>query len=464
MINISENEFIEKKLSKKVFSVISEFRGDNVSAIRIFEGMSGKGKFILESGSKENHFGRYSYISENPYLVVKGDTENELEQIKKEASIAFENDSNLFSFKGGAVGYIGYDAIALYEKKLNFKNKDELKIPSINFSFYKRYICYDNFTHKVYVVDNIFEDDSRTYEEVIGDQREYYKGLLESVKDSFIDIIHEELGEIKLAIPREEFIKRVEKAKEYIVNGDIFQVVLSQRMYCETEKSPFEIYRRLREENPSPYMFYIDYEEYQVIGSSPEILVSVKDDEVITNPIAGTRRRGKDNLEDKILAKDLLEDEKELAEHVMLVDLGRNDIGKVSKFSTVEVSEFMQVEKFSHVMHITSKVKGKLQEGKNCFEALEACLPAGTVSGAPKIRAMEIIEELEDVKRGLYSGAVGYFSYGGNMDMSIAIRTLVLKDKIAYLQAGAGIVYDSIPEKEAEEIENKLLVLKEALR
>lgn len=464
MINISENEFIEKKLSKKVFSVISEFRGDNVSAIRIFEGMRGKGKFILESGSKENHFGRYSYISENPYFVVKGDTEKELEQIKKEASIEFHNDSNLFSFKGGAIGYIGYDAISLYEKKLNFKNRDELEIPSIYFSFYKRYICYDNFTHKVYVVDNIFNEDPRTYEKVISNQREYYKSLLEAVNDSFIDIVHEELGEIKFSIPREEFIKRVEKAKEYIVNGDIFQVVLSQRMYCETEKSPFEIYRRLREENPSPYMFLIDYEEYQVIGSSPEILVSVKDDEVITNPIAGTRRRGKDDLEDKILAKDLLEDEKELAEHVMLVDLGRNDIGKVSRFSTVEVSEFMQVEKFSHVMHITSKVKGKLKEDKNSFEALKACLPAGTVSGAPKIRAMEIIEELEDVKRGLYSGAVGYFSYGGNMDMSIAIRTLVLKDKIAYLQAGAGIVYDSIPEKEAEEIENKLLVLKEALK
>ena len=254
------------------------------------------------------------------------------------------------------------------------------------------------------------------------------------------------------------------KAKEHILAGDIFQVVLSQRMTCITEKSYFEIYRRLREENPSPYMFLIDYDNYQVIGSSPESLVSVKDGKAITNPIAGTRKRGETPEVDSALEKELMEDKKELAEHVMLVDLGRNDIGKVSKIGSVNVSEFMKIEKFSHVMHITTKVVGDISDDKDGFDALAACLPAGTVSGAPKIRAMEIIEDLENSKRGIYSGAVGYFSYGGDMDMAIAIRTLILKGKTAYLQAGAGIVYDSVPEKEFEEIQNKLMVLKEVLR
>lgn len=246
--------------------------------------------------------------------------------------------------------------------------------------------------------------------------------------------------------------------------GDIFQVVLSQRMTCETEKSHFEIYRKLREENPSPYMYLIDYDSYQVIGSSPESLVSVRGGKVITNPIAGTRKRGETPEIDNALEKELIEDKKELAEHVMLVDLGRNDIGKVSKIGTVNVSDFMKIERFSHVMHITTKVVGDIKDDLDGFDALAACLPAGTVSGAPKIRAMEIIEDLEDFKRGIYSGAVGYFSYGGNMDTAISIRTLILKDKTAYLQAGAGIVYDSVPEKEFEEVQSKLMALKEALR
>jgi anthranilate synthase component 1 len=235
-------------------------------------------------------------------------------------------------------------------------------------------------------------------------------------------------------------------------------------MTCETEKSYFEIYRRLREGNPSPYMFLIDYDDYQIIGSSPESLVSVKEGKVITNPIAGTRPRGQTPEIDNALEKELMEDKKELAEHVMLVDLGRNDIGKISEIGSVNVSDFMKIEKFSHVMHITTKVVGMIKENYDGFDAIAACLPAGTVSGAPKIRAMEIIEDLEEFKRGIYSGAVGYFSYGGDMDVAIALRTLILKGKTAYLQAGAGIVYDSVPETEFEEVQNKLKVLKEALR
>ncbi|MEG2354035.1 MAG: chorismate-binding protein [Clostridium sp.] len=491
MANISQEEFKLRRKDSEVFSVISDFRGDDISAIRIFQGFQGEGKFIFESGGKENYFGRYSYLSENPYKEIMGNEYEEIEKIKKEVTINFNSQCNSFTFKGGAIGYIGYDSVAFYEKKLSFKNKDELNVPTVRFNFYKRYLCYDNFTHRVYVVDNIFYDDNRTYEEIMEEQKEYFYKLAKN-KDFLVGAkgeTYEEFKkceknekeykykkcedveknakckvEFKLSIPKDEFIKKIERAKEYIVQGDIFQVVLSERMYCKTDKTPFEIYRRLREENPSPYMFLIDYKEYQVIGSSPESLVALKGNKVVTNPIAGTRKRGNGELEDNILAKELIEDKKELAEHVMLVDLGRNDIGRVSKCGTVEVGDFMKVEKFSHVMHITSKVIGEIREDKDAFHALAACLPVGTVSGAPKIRAMEIIEELESVRRGIYSGAVGYFSYGGNMDMSIAIRTLVLKDGVAYLQAGAGIVYDSIPEKEFDEIENKLLVLKEVLR
>ena len=259
-------------------------------------------------------------------------------------------------------------------------------------------------------------------------------------------------------------MKKVDRAKDYIKKGDIFQVVPSQRMYCKTEKPPLEIYRSLREGNPSPYMFFLDYYSYQVIGSSPERLVAVKGRKVMTNPIAGTRKRGRSKHEDLKLEEELINDEKERAEHVMLVDLGRNDIGRVSEVGTVEVKDFMKIERFSHVMHITSQVVGVLRKNKDAFDALASCLPAGTLSGAPKIRAIEIIEELEDKKRGIYGGAVGYFSYGGDMDMCIAIRTLVLRDKIAYLQSGGGVVYDSDSEKEFEETQNKLMALKEALR
>ncbi len=463
MINISKESFNEKKRSENIFSLISEFRGDEITPIKIFDGFKGKRKFIFESGSKENYFGRYSFMGEDPYKEICGDGQAEIDGLKEEIKIKFDKESNAFSFKGGAIGYMAYDCIKLYEKKLEFKNEDDLKFPTIKFNFYNRYICYDHFTHKIYVVDNILKNDYREYDEIIESQTEYvnsllYKPILTEASEEKKDI------SFKFHTSKETFIENVKKVKEHILAGDIFQVVLSQRMTCSTEKSYLEIYRRLREENPSPYMFLIDYDLYQVIGSSPESLVSVRGDKVITNPIAGTRKRGDTPEQDSALEKELMEDKKELAEHVMLVDLGRNDIGKISKIGTVCVSDFMKVEKFSHVMHITTKVVGDIDDTKDGFDAIAACLPAGTVSGAPKIRAMEIIEDLEDCKRGIYSGAVGYFSYGGDMDMAIAIRTIILKDKTAYLQAGAGIVYDSVPEKEFEEIQNKLMVLKEVLR
>lgn len=463
MINIDKNQFEAKKKGNKVFSIISEFRGDDITPIRIYNGLSSNRKFILEGGTKGESFGRYSFIGENPYLEIQGDDIEKYNDVKEATKVDFDVTTNKFSFKGGAIGYIGYETIGFFEKKLIYKNEDEIKAPTVRFAFYNNYICYDHFTHKVYVIDNVTKEDKRTYEEIIEGQRDYINKLIDS---NMPRTLKSEKGKIELEFntTKEQFIKAVKKAKEHIVNGDIFQIVLSQRMYCKTEKSAFEIYRRLREENPSPYMFLIDYEEYSVIGSSPESLVSLKNKKLTTNPIAGTRKRGITESEDNSLAESLLSDEKELAEHIMLVDLGRNDIGKVSEVGTVDVKEFMQIEKFSHVMHITTKVVGDILEDKDAFDGLIACLPAGTVSGAPKIRAMEIIEELEQCKRGIYSGAVGYFSFGGDMDMCIAIRTLILKNQIAYLQAGAGIVYDSVPEKEFEEIQNKLMVLKEVLK
>jgi anthranilate synthase component 1 len=464
MISTNECDYKKKKEDVKAFSFISEYRGDEITPITLFNGLKGSRRFIFEGGSKEEHFGRYSFLGENPYKEIQGETLKEINEIKKEVSLDFDVKGNPFTFKGGAIGYMGYDSIGLYEKKLKFENEDDLNVPTIRFNFYKRYICYDHLTHKVYIVDNIVTDDNRSFEEIKKEQDDYFETVANGY---FVTAEKREPKkdiELRFSISREDHKRNIEKAKEYIKRGDIFQVVLSRRMYCDTDKSPLEIYRILREENPSPYMFLIDYDNYQVIGSSPESLVSVRDKEVTTNPIAGTRKRGGNAEEDVELAKELIEDEKERAEHVMLVDLGRNDIGKISKVGSVEVKDFMNIEKFSHVMHITTKVVGELKEGKDCFDALASCLPAGTLSGAPKIRAMEIIEELENRKRGIYAGSVGYFSYGGDMDMCIAIRTIILKDGTAHLQAGGGLVYDSVPENECEEIENKLMASKEALR
>ena len=463
MINITEKEFNQKKKSNKVFSLISEYRGDEVTPIRIYNGLKGRRKFVFESGAKENYFGRYSFLGEDPYKEIKGETLEEINELKNEIRVNFDYSTNSFSFKGGAIGYMGYETCALYEKKLLFKNPDVLNLPLIRFNLYKKYICYDHFTHKVYVIDNILKDDKRTYREIVDEQKKYILSLLD--KPTNIEQFPEE-NEVnfELCTSKEKFIDNVKKCKEHILRGDIFQVVPSLRMKCSTEKSFVEIYRRLREVNPSPYMYLLDYDDYQVIGSSPESVVSLKNGKVSDKPIAGTRPRGKTPEEDSRLEKELISDEKELAEHVMLVDLARNDIGKISKIGTVEVQDFMKIEKFSHVMHITSTVNGEILDGLDGFDALSTCLPAGTLSGAPKIRAMEIIEDLEEYRRDIYGGSVGYFSYGGDTDMAIAIRTVVMIGKTAYLQAGAGVVYDSVPENEFQEAQNKLMALKEALR
>lgn len=486
IIKISKEEFLKNKNRNVGFSVISEYRGDEITPIKIFNSLKGSNKFIFESGEKRNLEGRYSFISENSYLEIQGNDSSAIDKINAELNKGFSVERNPLPFKGGGIGYIGYNAVVFYEKTIKLNNEDELNLPVVRFNFYKRYVAYDHFTSKLYIVDNIFQEDNESYEEVLDSQNNYYKGFFTS-KESIVeesndynkencnyinkknkseDIIsqdNEEKNVFRYSDSDENFFNIVEKAKEHIREGDIFQVVLSRRGTIKTDKSALEIYRSLREENPSPYMFLLDYIDYQVVGVSPEILVSIKNGIITTNPIAGTRKRGINIEEDLRLEEELKNDSKELAEHVMLVDLSRNDVGRVSEIGTVEVTSFMNIEKFSHVIHITSTVQGKLKDKENQLKALFSCFPAGTVSGAPKIRAIQIINDLEKLDRGIYSGAIGYISYGGNLEMCIAIRTIVLKDKIANIQAGAGIVYDSIAEKEREEVDNKLSILREVV-
>ncbi|MBA5851909.1 anthranilate synthase component I [Clostridium sp. cel8] len=475
-MNLDENKFRQLKGKNVIFPVTYEINGDEITPINIFYNLECENKVILESAKFEMEKGRYSFIASNPYMKVKS-FKNHIYVESKDSSyskegkiidfikdfmnINYSNDMLKIPFSGGAIGYAGYDVIKQYER-ISDENTDELNIPEAYFMFYKSFICYDHVKQNIMLVYNVFPNENMDYEGVLS----YLKDLGKQIanKSSIHNIPnYSTTKEFSSNYSKDEFCKNVDKVKEYIKKGDIFQTVISQRIKCKTELKAFDIYRKLRSENPSPYLFYIDFENFQVIGSSPERLVSVHGDIVSTNPIAGTRRRGKTEEEDKKLEKELLSDEKERAEHVMLLDLGRNDIGRVSEFGSVKVTKFMEVQKYSHIMHLVSQVSGKLKKNVSSFDAFVSCLPAGTVSGAPKIRAMEIIDEIENRKRILYAGAVGYFSYSGDMDTCIAIRTIVLKDSYAYMQAGGGIVYDSVPELEYEESLNKAKVLMEVI-
>ncbi|MGL5150453.1 MAG: anthranilate synthase component I [Clostridium sp.] len=462
MINLSRDNYNNYLKKDKAFSLIEEFSADELTPISIFNSLKNTRTFIFESGVMDNNEGRYSFIGIKVKEKVSS-KETSLEAGYKLTQINFEESTNPFPFKGGLVGIVSYDLLASYEKKLEMKNYDELKTEDFKFYLYDDYICYDHFKSKVFIVRTIDCNREEGYEELINLNNDLYDSFFRQVEVRKRNLGDKEI-KFECNYKKNEYLEKVEKAKEYIRAGDIFQVVLSQRFKAETEKKGFDIYRDIREKNPSPYMYYMNFEDYEIIGASPESLVSVIDGEIITNPIAGTRKRGINNEDDIKIEGELLKDEKERAEHLMLVDLGRNDVGRVSEIGTVQVVDFMKILRFSHVMHITSKVKGKLREGITSLDALISCIPAGTLSGAPKIRAMEIIEELENRKRGFYGGAIGYFSYGGNMDMAIAIRTMILKNKIAYIQAGGGIVYDSVGEMEYEETINKSAVLREVLR
>jgi anthranilate synthase component 1 len=372
-------------------------------------------------------------------------------------------------FAGGAVGYAAYDAVR-YTERLPGAPPDDRGLPDLAFGFYDRMVVFDHIRKTVLAVAQAHvragTDLQAAYDRACARVDELVERLGSPGPDlPPLDVNTE--GPVTIE-PRSNFTREgyesvVRRCQEYIKAGDIFQVVPSQRFEVETTARPFDIYRVLRVVNPSPFLFYLPFEGFHLIGCSPEILVRVEDGMVTIRPIAGTRRRGRDEAEDRALAAELLADPKERAEHIMLVDLGRNDVGRVAELASVRLTELMVVEKYSHVMHITSNVTGKLAEGKTAFDALRAGLPAGTVSGAPKVRAMEIIDEMEPQRRGPYAGAVGYIDFTGNMDTCIALRTLVLVGQTAYVQAGGGVVYDSVPSDEYEETVNKARGLLKAI-
>ena len=440
-----------------------------------------KNSFIFESVEKGSIRGRYTIIGLNPDKIW--DINNNivtLNNFRKKIRIKtnplkyLNNLINNFKIKLPAqlpsmssmlVGYFSYDIIRYIEKVPN-KCKDDLKIPDVRLSRPKNLVVYDNLKKKIYYIENIYADTKiknykETYEKIIKKFELYQNFENIRLPEQFTFKNNNNL--VKSNISKEKFKSLIKKAKGYIKKGDIFQVVLSQRFQRKIYKKPIEIYNHLRKSNPSPFMFYFNYEDFNVLGSSPEILVRLRNNEITIRPIAGTRPRGKNFKEDRKYEDDLLKDKKELAEHLMLLDLGRNDIGKVSSVNTVKVTEKFKVEKYSHVMHIVSNVTGKFNKKFSIFETLLSGFPAGTVSGAPKIRAMEIIDELEKNKRKLYAGGIGYFTPNNEFDTCIALRTALIKNDKFYVQAGAGVVSDSKPEKEYLETVNKAKALMKAV-
>jgi len=376
--------------------------------------------------------------------------------------------SGLPPFFGGAVGYLAYDVVRFFEK-LPHCSDDELHLPDSIFIFSDPLIIFDHVQHKMKIISNVpgGVDNKAAYQEALDKIDSVIATLNSSQSTAFQSRPAAETIDtppLTSNFTSSQFVDKVKAAKEYILKGDAFQIVLSQRLRRKTGADPFLIYRALRMINPSPYMFYLNFGDFQLMGSSPEMLVKLEEGQAETRPIAGTKRRGKNQSEDEAIIASLLNDNKEKAEHTMLVDLGRNDIGRVSRYGSVRVPQYMGIEKYSHVVHIVSSVISELKEGYNGFDLLRACFPAGTVSGAPKVRAMEIIAELEGTKRGPYAGAVGYFDFSGNMDTCITIRTIAMIGNTVYFQGGAGIVADSDPVSEYQETLNKIQVLEEAVR
>ncbi len=431
--------------------------------------------YLFESVQGGEKWGRYSIIGlpcqkiikisgheislyDNDQLTEQTTVDDPLQWINDfQAQFNVYEDDNLPRFTGGLVGYFGYETIAYIEKRLAKNSKpDPLQTPDILLMVSEEVVVFDNLSGKLFIIVQV--------DTAAADALQNGETRLQQISDALRSPLPEKQSHDRQTINEEDFVSgfteqgykaAVERARQYIIDGDIMQVVLSQRLTIPFNAPPLDLYRALRSLNPSPYMYYLDLGDHHIVGSSPEILVRLEDNQVTVRPIAGTRPRGENEEADRALEKELLADPKELAEHLMLIDLGRNDAGRVSKTASVKLTDKMVVERYSHVMHIVSNVTGELKDGLNAMDVLRATFPAGTVSGAPKIRAMEIIDELEPVKRGIYSGAVGYLSWNGNMDTAIAIRTAVIKDKHLSIQAGAGIVYDSVPENEWAETMNK---------
>ena len=433
---------------------------DTLTPILAYMRVQGDHKVILESIPREKENARFSIVAYNPvFEVVYQDGilyENgkvlEQDPFDYLHQVTVKGLTSDLPFAGGAIGFAGYDMIGVYEE-IGRIPQDTIGTPDMHFFIYESYVIFDHKKEKVYVVeDNIYS--GRSNDAVRQSLGQVVTDLQTQAPNEFTPQALQAL-QFSNHIEKEVFMEMVDQAKKLIREGDMFQCVLSQRFSADFEGDPLDYYRNLRVTNPSNYLYFYDFGDYQIIGASPESLVSVKKGEVTTNPIAGTRPRGATEEEDQALAHELFHDIKETAEHRMLVDLGRNDIGKIAQNGTVEVTKYMEVEYFRYVMHLTSVVKGQLLPHLTALDALKATLPAGTVSGAPKIRAMRRIYELEQEKRGVYAGAIGYLSATGDMDFAIAIRTMILKNQKAYVQAGAGIVYDSVPENEFYETINK---------
>ncbi len=436
---------------------------------------------LFESVIGGEKVGRYSFLATEPVKrfaatgnqvtigVVNGQTttfysDDPLQCLRDHVTASVAPSDGLPPFIGGAIGYAAYDVIR-YVENLPNPPMDDRHLPDLDFSFYQTMLVFDHVSKTITLVtlaDGKSANAAQSYQVATNRLDDFVDRLSSSVLPSSIQII-DAIEPSKMVVQsnfkKDQFCDAVRRCVQYIQAGDIFQVVPSQRFSVHTTVPPLEIYRSLRVVNPSPFMFYLRTPEVDLIGCSPEIMCRVADRVVTVRPLAGTRRRGKDEREDLELEQELLHDPKERAEHVMLVDLGRNDVGRVAEFGSVELTEVMVVERYSHVMHISSEVRGRLREDLDCFDALKACLPAGTVSGAPKVRAMEIIDEIEPHRRGPYGGAVGYLDYRGNMDTCIALRTMVVKDGVVHVQAGCGVVADSDPESEYEETVNKAKAL-----
>ena len=475
---ISKNDF--NKLAKKGYNripLMCEVLADLDTPLSTYTKICNfPYSYLFESVEGGEKWGRYSIIglpakkiisvtgekikiTENSKLIDEYNTNDPLKEIEKiQQSYKVAQIEGMPRFSGGLVGYFGYETIRYIEPKLNKNNKeDPIGTPDILLMVSDEVVVFDSLSGKLFIIvhadpkkNDAYSNALQRLDDISGMLRDNQNNKSQSDNSRDVDE-----NDFVSGFTQKNYEKAVDAIKNYIVNGDVMQVVLSQRLSIPFQSKPINLYRALRSLNPSPYMYFLDLEDFQIVGSSPEILVRLEDNIVTVRPIAGTRPRGETKSEDLALEKDLLEDPKELAEHLMLIDLGRNDLGRVADMGSVNLTDKMIIERYSHVMHIVSNVTGELKKGMNAMDVLRSTFPAGTVSGAPKIRAMEIIDELEPVKRGVYSGAVGYISWNGNMDTAIAIRTAVIKDKTLHIQAGAGIVADSIPKNEWDETMNK---------
>ena len=481
----SYQDFTRHYVPDAINPVVADLLMDLDTPVSVFlKTTRGPYRFLLESVESGTQRSRHSIIGDTPIAIFKSKRKKSIFiDITNETSTEYTDNpldvlqqilsswkhpgyENIPFYNGGFYGYLGYDTVRFIEK-IPETVEDDTELDDIHMFVPQRVIVFDNLLNKISIIYfSLPQGDTKAeYDSARG-------ALTEMIKDIHFKILQQfriSQSDAEKDKPYESnlephiFKQMVERAKDYITKGDIFQVVLSQRLQVDTPAVPFDIYRALRSINPSPYMFYMELENLKLLGASPETLVKLENKKVLVKPIAGTRRRGQNDAEDRELIEDLLADPKERAEHTMLVDLGRNDIGRIATFGSVRVDDLMTIEKYSHVIHIVSTVSGTLRENMDAVDVFKSSFPAGTVSGAPKVRAMEIIDELEPTRRGVYAGAVGYFSFDGNMDVCIAIRTIYIKNGTAFIQAGAGIVADSVPSREYEETLNKARGLLKAI-